>query len=97
MERVAGQLARAGAVVVGRELPAAFDGMEAAHAVVMNGESARAMGWEMAHHRERISDALREKLEWGLAQGGRRWRRRGGCSGRCRRGFRRCCRGWTCL
>ncbi len=70
MERAAGVLSRAGAAVVGRELPAAFDPLEAAHAVVMNAESARAMGWEMTLHRDRISEALREKLEWGLAQDG---------------------------
>ena len=70
MERVAGQLARAGATVTDHALPEAYDGMEAAHAVVMNAESARAMGWELAHHADRLSPPLREKLEWGLAQGG---------------------------
>ena len=70
MERVAGALARAGAVVREHALPAAYEGMEAAHSVVMNAESARAMGWEMTHHRETLSDTLREKLEWGVAQGG---------------------------
>ncbi len=70
MERVAGQLARAGATVRELALPPAFDAMEAAHSVVMNAESARAMGWEMAHHRDRISPVLRERLDWGLAQGG---------------------------
>ena len=39
MERVVGQLSRAGAVVVERALPAAFDAMETAHAVVMNGRA----------------------------------------------------------
>lgn len=70
MERAAGQLARAGAQVRDHVLPAEFAGMEAAHSLVMNAESARAMGWELAHHREQISAPLREKLEWGLAQGG---------------------------
>ena len=70
MERVAGQLARAGAAVRGHALPAAFEAIVGAHAVVMNGESGRAMGWELAHHRERLSPSLREKLEWGVAQGG---------------------------
>ena len=70
MERVAGQLARAGATVTDHVLPALYDGMEAAHAVVMNAESARAMGWELMHHADRLSLPLREKLEWGLAQGG---------------------------
>ena len=70
MERVAGQLARAGAPVAEREVDAAIDRLEAAQALVMNAESARAMGWELAHHRARLSDTLREKLDWGLAQGG---------------------------
>ncbi len=70
MDRVAGQLARAGATVRELVLPAAFDAMAEAHGVVMNGESGRAMGWELAHHPEQLSAALREKLEWGVAQGG---------------------------
>lgn len=70
MDRVAGQLARAGAAVREMALPAAFEAIIGAHTVVMNAESARALGWEMAHHREQISATLREKLEWGLAQDG---------------------------
>ena len=69
MERAAGALARAGAAVQQRELPAAFEAMVAAHPVVMNAESAASMGWELAGHRAGISDVLRERLEWGLAQG----------------------------
>lgn len=70
MERVATALSRAGATVVDHELPPAFDAMEAAHGVVMNAESAGAMGWELANHREKLSPTLREKLEWGAAQSG---------------------------
>jgi Asp-tRNA(Asn)/Glu-tRNA(Gln) amidotransferase A subunit family amidase len=70
MASVAAALAKAGATVVDHELPPAFDAIEAAHSVVMNAESARAMGWEMAHHREKLSPTLREKLEWGLARDG---------------------------
>jgi Asp-tRNA(Asn)/Glu-tRNA(Gln) amidotransferase A subunit family amidase len=70
MERTAAQLARAGATVRQVELPPAFDAMEDAQSLVMNAESARAMGWELAHHRDRLSPGLLEKLEWGLAQGG---------------------------
>ncbi len=69
MERAAVALARAGAQVEARELPAEFDAMAAAHQVVMHAESAASMGWEMAYHRDGISDVLRERLEWGLAQG----------------------------
>ncbi|MGH7188738.1 MAG: amidase family protein, partial [Acetobacteraceae bacterium] len=36
--------------------------------IVMNAESARAMGWELAHARQEISDLLLERLELGLAQ-----------------------------
>ena len=69
MERAAEVLARAGAVVEMRELPADFDAMAEAHQVVMQAESAASMGWEMAFHRGGLSDVLRERLEWGLAQG----------------------------
>ena len=68
-DRIAAPLARAGATVVDCELPAAFDALEGAHPIVMNGESARSMGWELANARAGLSDGLRERLEWGLAQG----------------------------
>ena len=67
-ERVPGALARAGAEVREFELPPEFDRLEAAHAVVMNGESARALGWEMNTARDKLSPVLRERMEWGLAQ-----------------------------
>ncbi len=69
LPQVADRLARAGAAIVERELPAGFAELEAAHPVVMNAESARSLGWELAHVPERISDQLRERLEFGLAQG----------------------------
>ena len=68
-DRVAGQLARAGATVASRELPAAYAAMEEAHPVVMNAESAASMGWELNFARDGISEGLRERLDWGLAQG----------------------------
>jgi Asp-tRNA(Asn)/Glu-tRNA(Gln) amidotransferase A subunit family amidase len=68
-ERVAGQLSRAGATVTGRELPAAYDAMMEAHPVVMHAESAASMGWELGFARDGISEGLRERLEWGMAQG----------------------------
>ena len=34
----------------------------------MNSESARALGWELAHAREQISEGLRERLDFGLSQ-----------------------------
>ena len=69
MERAATLLARAGAVVEAREMPAPFAAMADAQQVVMQAESAASMGWEMNFHRDSISDGLRERLEWGVAQG----------------------------
>ncbi|MGH7211496.1 MAG: amidase family protein, partial [Acetobacteraceae bacterium] len=68
LDRVAAALGRAGATVSERELPRAFDALAQAHPVVMNGESGRALGWELATAREDISEVLRERLEWGLAR-----------------------------
>jgi Asp-tRNA(Asn)/Glu-tRNA(Gln) amidotransferase A subunit family amidase len=68
-DRVATAVARAGARVVARELPVSFDALEQAHPVVMHGEGARNLGWELTTAAERISAELRERLEWGLAQG----------------------------
>ncbi len=34
----------------------------------MNSESARALGWELAHHRDGISEGLRERLDFGLSR-----------------------------
>ena len=68
LPRVADALARAGAVVADRELPADFADLVQAHPVVMNSESARAMGWELAERRDRISPDLLSRLEFGLAR-----------------------------
>ena len=68
MQRVAEALGRAGARIEPRELPDGFAALEAAHPIVMNAESARSMGWELAHAREAISAELLERLEFGLAQ-----------------------------
>jgi Asp-tRNA(Asn)/Glu-tRNA(Gln) amidotransferase A subunit family amidase len=68
LDRVTAALAAAGATVTQRELPAAFNALVDAHPIVMNSESARALGWELTHHPDQISDGLRERLEWGLAQ-----------------------------
>jgi len=67
-DRIAAPLTRAGASLRGFDLPPEYDALEAAHAVVMNHESARAMGWELATARDQLSPSLRERLEWGLAQ-----------------------------
>ncbi len=68
LPRVATALARAGAAVTERELPAEFAALTEAHPIVMNHESARALGWELAGHRDQISPELLERLEFGLAQ-----------------------------
>ena len=68
-DRLPGMLARAGARVTELVLPPAYDDFEHVHGVVMNGESARAMGWEWVTHRAELSPYLDERLGWGLAQG----------------------------
>jgi Asp-tRNA(Asn)/Glu-tRNA(Gln) amidotransferase A subunit family amidase len=69
LERVASALGRAGASVVDRELPPEVAAVADAHTIVMNNESGRAMGWELASAREQLSEGLRERLEFGLACG----------------------------
>jgi len=69
LPRVAEMLARAGAEIAERDLPAEFGALETAHPVIMNSESARSLGWELAHAREQVSDQLLERLDFGLAQG----------------------------
>lgn len=67
LARVTEALVRAGARAEPRELPELADLVEA-HPIVMNNESARALGWELASHRDGISEGLRERLDFGLAQ-----------------------------
>jgi len=62
-EGIAGSLRRAGASVTERELPQDFAALVQAHPIVMNSESGRALGWELAHARDDISPGLRERLE----------------------------------
>ena len=66
-DAVAAAVVRAGAAVRDLELPSAFAPLEAAHAVTMNAESARALGWELSTAPDRISPGLRERMEWGLS------------------------------
>lgn len=65
---VAKTLARAGAHLADRELPEPIPRLAEAHPIVMNAESARALAWELAHARARISDQLLDRLDFGLAQ-----------------------------
>ncbi|HET6608396.1 MAG TPA: amidase [Rhodopila sp.] len=66
--RVATALGRAGAQVGSRELPPLFDGLIDAHPIVMNSESARALGWELAQHANLLTEGLRERMAFGLNQ-----------------------------
>ena len=50
LARVTEALARAGASVNPRELPLNFNALIDAHPIIMNSESARALGWELTHH-----------------------------------------------
>ncbi len=68
LDRVETALARAGAAVSARELPASFDALKTAHPIVMNSESARALGWELATHPDGLSEGLRERMQFGLHQ-----------------------------
>ena len=68
LARVTQALSRAGASVSQRELPSSFNALVEAHPIIMNNESARALGWELAHHPEQISEGLRERLAFGLSQ-----------------------------
>jgi Asp-tRNA(Asn)/Glu-tRNA(Gln) amidotransferase A subunit family amidase len=68
LSRVADAVSRTGATVVDRELPSSFNALVDAHPIVMNNESARALGWELANHKELITPGLRERLAFGLDQ-----------------------------
>ena len=68
LKRAADALRKAGAGVEGRELPDHFAGLVTAHPIVMNAESARALGWELTHHAEQVSEILRERMSFGLSQ-----------------------------
>lgn len=69
LERAAALLSAAGATVVARSLPAAYQALATVQPLVMNAESAASMGWELAAHRDQISEGLCERLDWGQAQG----------------------------
>jgi Asp-tRNA(Asn)/Glu-tRNA(Gln) amidotransferase A subunit family amidase len=69
IERVAEAAAKAGAHIEPVDLPRAVLAGYEAHALVMNGESAEALAWEMDHAAALLSPVLRERMEWGRAQG----------------------------
>lgn len=68
LAHVTNSVSQAGAHVEDRDLPESYAALETAHPIVMNVESARALGWELATAREKISDQLTERLDFGLAQ-----------------------------
>jgi Asp-tRNA(Asn)/Glu-tRNA(Gln) amidotransferase A subunit family amidase len=68
LSRVTESLSRAGATIAHRELPESFNALIEAHPVIMNSESARALGWELAHHPDQLSEGLRERMAFGLNQ-----------------------------
>ena len=68
LPRVAEALGRAGATVCDRELPDDCAALADAHPIVMNSESGRALGWELANARDGISPGLLERLEFGLSR-----------------------------
>jgi Asp-tRNA(Asn)/Glu-tRNA(Gln) amidotransferase A subunit family amidase len=65
IERVAAQLARAGARVAEFELPEGSAELFDEHGTIMNYESARALAWEYENHRGEISSSLLPRLEEG--------------------------------
>ncbi len=62
------KVSRGGARIRVIDLPDIFTDLIDAHPIVMNSESARALGWELAHHPDQLSDDLRERMEFGLAR-----------------------------
>jgi len=66
LARVAKALVRAGARVEDRELPNSFAALAEAHNVVANSESAAALAWEYSVAPEKLSDSLRERVEFGM-------------------------------
>ena len=68
LPQIASALGRAGAKLIDRELSPEVAAVADAHPVVMNSESARALGWELACAREGISEGLRERLDFGLSR-----------------------------
>ena len=68
LERAATVLSGSGGEVSDFELPTNFSALETAHPIVMNHESACAIGWEMNNHSNQISAVLQERMDFGLVQ-----------------------------
>jgi Asp-tRNA(Asn)/Glu-tRNA(Gln) amidotransferase A subunit family amidase len=65
IERVASLLSATGASVADFELPPNSERLFDEHAIIMDFEAARALGWELQHHADQISARLRARLEGG--------------------------------
>ncbi|WP_424812138.1 amidase [Roseococcus sp. YIM B11640] len=68
IERVSFAARAKGATVTPVTLGAPFTEAYNLHGHVMNMESAEAIGWELDHARDGLSDVLRERMEWALAE-----------------------------
>jgi amidase len=64
LERTAEALARAGATVSRASLPQAVLAAAEAQPVVMQGETRQALAWELRAAPEKLSEGLRERMEW---------------------------------
>ncbi|MFN2646090.1 MAG: amidase [Burkholderiales bacterium] len=71
IERAARTLAGAGAQVRDFEMPAGSIELFDRHKIIMAYETARALGWEHANHREALSTTLRARLDegWQVSRG----------------------------
>jgi len=65
VEQAAKTLAKAGAQVRDFELPAGSDQLFDRHKVIMQYETARALGWEYFNHGEKLSSTLKARLDEG--------------------------------
>jgi Asp-tRNA(Asn)/Glu-tRNA(Gln) amidotransferase A subunit family amidase len=66
LDAAARALAAAGATVREAEMHELFSELSAAHREIQSFEMAQALGYEMRHHRDRLSSTLRESIEYGL-------------------------------
>jgi Asp-tRNA(Asn)/Glu-tRNA(Gln) amidotransferase A subunit family amidase len=72
LDRAARAAAKAGAGVTAIEMPPAVVAGFEAHPVVMNGESAEALAWELDHAAAQLSPVLRERMAEGAGFAGAR-------------------------
>jgi Asp-tRNA(Asn)/Glu-tRNA(Gln) amidotransferase A subunit family amidase len=68
LEQASAAARAAGARVEPLQLSSEVAAAASAHAIVMYGETARALAWELAQMRPLVSAALSDKVDWALAQ-----------------------------